>query len=132
MKKLFITYALLWIIPALAAILFLLDFLGNGGAMTASAKGCYITNTCMILLTMIVVYTAIKWFNIKYIRKSIEKDESQFIPWQRKRMLLLLVMVMLNLAAYYLTLDNAGLYCALITLVAATMCYPQKEIPNKK
>ena len=133
MSKLKIAYTLLWIIPALAVMAFWLGWLGTGGALTPFAGTCYIVNTLMILAIMLTVYAAIKWFSIKSVRKSIESEPSQFTTWQMRRTWLLLAAVMVSLAAYYLTLDDAGIYCALITLVAATMCYPQKSMsqPDK-
>jgi len=126
MKKLIIAYILLWIFPVLAAGMYLLDIIHHDGLLTPFAGVCHGINTVMILVTMTVIYTAIKWFDIKSIRKDIENDDTRCIVWQMRRVVMLFATVFVCLLAYYLTLDDAGLYCTLITLVAATMCYPQR------
>lgn len=91
----------------------------------------YLLDTIAILSTAVCVPLALRLFNKVLHEKldalTVTKALNRYLQWGRVRLLILAVPFWFNLLAYYLTLSDTGLYCALIIATASLFCIPSEK-----
>jgi hypothetical protein len=137
MKTIQFIYLVLWLIPATIAVTYIAGYLHPCGTLAAAPVAAYTLETFTILLTLFVIYFAIRIFNFSKVRKSITEEKNtrvahvKFVRWTALRIVLLFVAAMAGLLTFLLTLKEGGAYCTTITLIAALFCFPQESTFRK-
>lgn len=103
------------------------------GIWVGSEQTIYMANTWCVLWTIIGIYMALRLFVFSKIRKQLsDTNESNrlqaFVRWNRARTILLVFTLLINLFAYYATLETTGGLCAAMTFLAAFFCWPMDTI----
>lgn len=79
------------------------------------------------LLTVIVVPVALRMFKTAWVRNNImQKREAGLLKTARLRMLILVLPMILNVALYYLFMNVAFGYMAIILFISLAFIYPSK------
>lgn len=122
-----ISYLVFWLLPLSVVAA---GELGAGwvGLYAEHARGTYLAETLVILLTACCVPVSLKlfsWILAKKIDKvSIDKALRLYLRWSIVRLALLALPVLCGCAVYYLMLSNKSILCALIALTASLFCLP--------
>ena len=81
-----------------------------------------------VLLVIVCVPLSLKLFSLNTQRclRRMNKDEAlaSYHLWSLVRLGLLLICMEIGVLTYYLLLDNKGLFCAGIALIASFFCIP--------
>lgn len=131
-----IIYFIVWVVPIILALTYKLIFFGKERYLVNNLASTYILSTISIFLSLGIIYIALKTFKFSFISKSLQKNKKEqqlriYIKWNIIRYILLLGIIIFDLFVYFYTSNKSGLFCAIITLISATFCYPtEKEIPN--
>ena len=131
-KQLLILYFAVWAVPFLLAGLYFLGLFDQEGFLAQEATSVYLLSFIAIVLSLGVIYLAVKFFNFRFFKRQIKMEDKD---WRLKayiglnifRYALLLGVILFDLYAYYATTNNAGFYCAVITLLAASFCFPTEQ-----
>ena len=101
------------------------------GVLEGDAQMDYILQSIGILLTIGLTPFALRIFNLNLVKRIKELPLQQALKsyriWSDVRLALLLVPAIINLQFYYLTLNNTGLYCAAMALIASLFCVPSES-----
>ena len=101
------------------------------GTLADDAQMEYIFQTMGILMTIVFIPFALRIFNLNLVKRIKELPLQQALKsyriWSDVRLALLLVPALINLQFYYLTLDNTGLFCACMALIASLFCVPSES-----
>lgn len=122
-------FALLWII-ALCIITMFETGIIHEGELAGQATIEFYLETGAIILTLLIIPLSLKLFNRKlsHFRKLILIDAIKaYQQWSSIRLFLLAIIIWGNLVLYYITLNNIGALCALISSIAALFCIPDKK-----
>ncbi len=123
-------YILLWVLPLLLAALYETGVMTEG-LYADDAQVDYILQTAGILLAIGLIPVSLRLFSlslVKYVKNlSLPDALKSYRRWSEVRIGLLLVAVLVNLSAYYLTLNNTGVLCALMALAASLFCVPTRQ-----
>lgn len=124
-----ILYFLVWGIPLALAALYFLGLFEGEDCLANDSKSSYILSAAAILLTLGIIYFAIKLFRFKFISKQLQtpdktKQIKVYINWNILRYLLLLAVIIFDLYLYFVTAGTTGFYCAVIALLSASFCFP--------
>lgn len=91
----------------------------------------YVMETVGILLAVIAIPLSLKLFSFVLKKRIAELNIvnalGRYCFWSAVRLLILLIAVLFNLIVYYSTLDNVGILCALMTVVASFFCLPGEK-----
>lgn len=95
-------------------------------------KTTYIINVVAIALALVGTAVAVKLFNLNtennLRRYTLDDACKAYRVWSFVRLTILFIAVAFGLVAYFLTLDNIGLFCALMVIaVTIVYCIPSKE-----
>ena len=119
-----------WALPLFAVVLGECEIFPEG-LYTGDAQMDYILHTIGILLTVTLIPFALRIFNLNLVKRIKELPLQQALKsyriWSDVRLALLLVPALINLQFYYLTLDNTGLFCACMALIASLFCVPSES-----
>lgn len=120
-------YGLFILLPVLLCILAETDWFPTG-YYADDARMQYVLGTLGILLTLTLVPLSLKLFSFKLFQKlkeaPVERAFKRYKTYCGIRIGLLAVVVLTNIAFYYLTLQNTGLFCTFIGLAASLFCIP--------
>ena len=129
MKATWIIYILAWLIPIALVVLYLAGIIKPMPLQTDEVL-VYMLSITTVALSLLTAWLAMKMFALKPIKtkldtlKGKEKDASiQML--NRVRILAILMVVVLDFAAYYITGSTSPLYLAAILGVALIFCWPQ-------
>ena len=129
MKATWIIYILAWLIPIALVVLYLASIIKPMPSQTDEVL-VYMLSITTVALSLLTAWLAMKMFALKPIKtkldtlKGKEKDASiQML--NRVRILAILMVVVLDFAAYYITGSTSPLYLAAILGVALIFCWPQ-------
>lgn len=130
LRKLKIEFWTVWIITLLIFLAGETEVIANG-LYVGSGQTEFMLGIVCIMLTLIGVPLSLNLFTLnttKGLRRlNLDEALSSYHIWSIIRMAMLLVCIVFNVAAYYLTLDVKALLCALIPLVVTLYCWPTKE-----
>lgn len=124
-----IEFALLWIIAFSIIVLFETGILSEG-ELAGHAQLEFFLETGAIILTLLIIPFSLKQFGQKlnYIRELTLLDAIKaYRKWNTVRLLLFAIIIWGNLILYYVTLNNIGGLCALISSTAALYYLPSKK-----
>lgn len=125
-----VAFILVWALPLVYALLHETGVLSQG-ALAGDARMEYIFQTIGILMTIVLIPFALRIFNLRLVKRIQELPLQQALKsyriWADVRLALLVVPALINLQFYYLTLNNTGLFCAAMSLVASLFCVPSES-----
>lgn len=91
----------------------------------------YILETIGILLAVIAIPLSLKLFSFVLRKRIMEINLfdafKRYCLWSGVRLMILLVAVLFNFVVYYSTLNNVGVLCALMGVVASFFCIPGEK-----
>ena len=123
-------FILVWALPLIYALLHEMGVMPQG-TLADDAQMEYIFQTMCILMTIVFIPFALRIFNLNLVKRIKELPLQQALKsyriWSDVRLALLLVPALINLQFYYLTLDNTGLFCACMALIASLFCVPSES-----
>ena len=123
-------FILVWALPLIYALLHEMGVMPQG-TLADDAQMEYIFQTMGILMTIVFIPFALRIFNLNLVKRIKERPLQQALKsyriWSDVRLALLLVPALINLQFYYLTLDNTGLFCACMALIASLFCVPSES-----
>lgn len=130
MKTLKVEFFATWLVAAVMAVLGETDVIPNG-LVGPNTTGEFKINTAVIMLTVVGVPLALKLFSLNTTKalRRMDNDEalSSYHVWSVVRMAILALDIALGLAAYYVTLNVTGLFCALVALATTLYCWPSSD-----
>ena len=125
-----VAFILVWALPLVYALLHETGVLSQG-ALASDAQMEYIFQTIGILMTIVLIPFALRIFNLNLVKRIQELPLQQALKsyriWADVRLALLVVPALINLQFYYLTLNNTGLFCAAMSLIASLFCVPSES-----
>ncbi len=130
MKTTYIIYALAWVVPIVLTVLYLTGIIPSLSAK-ANETIVYMLSITTVVLSLLTTWLAMKMFAMKPIQarlntlKGAQRDASVQLL-SRIRILMILMVVILDFAAFYITGSTSPLYLAAILGVALIFCWPQK------
>lgn len=84
-----------------------------------------------VLLAICLIPMSLRIFNLsltKYIKTlNIENALKSYRRWSEVRIILLLVVAVFNISLYYWTMDNTGLLCGGMAVLASMFCIPGRK-----
>ena len=123
-------YALMWVLTVLLAALYECDILPQG-LFAGDAQMEYIMQVTSILLTICLIPLSLRLFNLSLTRYvsllPLPEALKSYRRWSEIRIALLLVLALIDLSAYYWTMNTTGLLCAGMTVIASLFCIPSKQ-----
>lgn len=123
-------YALMWVLTVLLAALYECDILPQG-LFAGDAQMEYIMQVTSILLTICLIPLSLRLFNLSLTRYvsllPLPETLKSYRRWSEIRIALLLVLALIDLSAYYWTMNTTGLLCAGMTVIASLFCIPSKQ-----
>lgn len=123
-------YALMWVLTVLLAALYECDILPQG-LFAGDAQMEYIMQVTSILLTICLIPLSLRLFNLSLTRYvsllPLPEALKSYRRWSEIRIALLLVLALIDLSAYYWTMNTTGLLCAGMTIIASLFCIPSKQ-----
>lgn len=130
LKRLQIEFLVFWVVCILFAALNELEVLPNG-FYAGNGNMEYYLETIGIFMTLAFVPAALKLMPYILPKKILPVEDAtarltKYLLWSEVRLSLLFVGTMVNLTIYYLTMNNVGGLCALITLTASLFIRPAK------
>lgn len=125
-----IEYLLVWILPLLLVILYETGFMTEG-VYAGDVRMDYILQTVGILLAVGLIPLSLRLFSLSLVKNvkqlSLPEALKSYRRWSEIRIGMLLVPVLVNLSFYYLTMNNTGVLCAMMALIASLFCIPTRK-----
>lgn len=125
-----IEYAGVWGLPLLLVTLYETGIMAEG-VYAGDARMDYILQSVGILLTVGLIPLSLRLFSLslaKHVKQlSLPEALKSYRRWSEVRIGMLLVPVLVNLSFYYLTLNNTGILCAMMALIASLFCVPTRR-----
>lgn len=125
-----IEYAGVWGLPLLLVTLYETGIMAEG-VYAGDARMDYILQSVGILLTVGLIPLSLRLFSLslaKHVKQlSLPQALKSYRRWSEVRIGMLLVPVLVNLSFYYLTLNNTGILCAMMALIASLFCVPTRR-----
>ena len=115
LRYLQIEYVAVWVLPLLLVALYETGVMTEG-AYAGDVRMDYVLQTVGILLAV---------GNVK--QRSLPEALKSYRRWSEIRTGMLVVPVLVNLSFYYLTLNNTGVLCAMMALIASLFCVPTRK-----
>lgn len=117
-----------WGIVVLTWIQGELDVVPNGALAAHGQQFDFCVDVVLILMMIISVPLALRLFSLNTQRslRRMDKDEalSSYHRWSLVRLLLLWFCAEAGVLVYFLLMDDKGIFCACIALVATFFCVP--------
>lgn len=130
LRLLQLEYGCLWALSLLLVALYESNYFVAGGYV-GDAQAAYLLQCGGILLAVGLIPLALRIFSFSLVKRirflNLEEALKSYRRWSEIRMGLLLAPLLINLSSYYLTLDNMGLLCASMTLIASLFCLPSRS-----
>ena len=129
MKATWIIYILAWLIPIALVVLYLAGIIKPMPLQTDEML-VYMLSITTVALSLLTAWLAMKMFALKPIKTKLDtlkgkEKEASVQMLNRVRILAILMVVVLDFAAYYITGSTSPLYLAAILGVALIFCWPQ-------
>lgn len=127
-RRLYIELFVAWIIIAVTCFLGELDVIPNGALIPKGRQFEFGVDVAVILMTIVCVPLALKLFSLNTQRslRRMDKEEAlmAYHTWSVVRLVLLLLCAEVGIITYFLLMDDKGLYCAGIAMIATFFCIP--------
>lgn len=125
-----ISFYAVWGMVILLVALFELEWLPVG-ALEAQARSVYYLQTVGVLMALALIPTSLKYFHVQVQKLHGQVDRAKVL---RRYLVLsylriggLALPILFNLVLYYLSLNKAPGFMALITLLATIFCIPSEQ-----
>lgn len=129
LRYLQIEYVAVWVLPLLWWL-----FMKQGddrGAYAGDVRMDYVLQTVGILLAVGLIPLSLRLFSLSLVKnvkqRSLPEALKSYRRWSEIRTGMLVVPVLVNLSFYYLTLNNTGVLCAMMALIASLFCVPTRK-----
>lgn len=123
-------YVWVWVLPLVLVALYETGVMTEG-AYAGDVRMDYILQTVGILLAVGLIPLSLRLFSLSLVKhvKQLTLPEAlkSYRRWSEVRIGMLLVPVLVNLSFYYLTLNNTGILCAMMALIASLFCIPTRK-----
>ncbi|MCD8293609.1 MAG: hypothetical protein LUC23_07615 [Prevotellaceae bacterium] len=100
------------------------------GSLAEVKRAAYWSQAAVILLTAVCIPLSLKLFSWVLAGKvntvPLDKALPLYARWCGIRLALLLIPALAGVLSYYLFLNNTGLLCSMMALVASLFCVPGK------
>lgn len=118
-----------WLIPIALVVLYLAGIIKPMPLQTDEML-VYMLSITTVALSLLTAWLAMKMFALKPIKTKLDtlkgkEKEASVQMLNRVRILAILMVVVLDFAAYYITGSTSPLYLATILGVALIFCWPQ-------
>ena len=101
------------------------------GAYAGDVRMDYVLQTVGILLAVGLIPLSLRLFSLSLVKnvkqRSLPEALKSYRRWSEIRTGMLVVPVLVNLSFYYLTLNNTGVLCAMMALIASLFCVPTRK-----
>lgn len=101
------------------------------GVLIGNDNAIYVAQLTGVLLAICLIPMSLRIFNLsltKYIKTlNIENALKSYRRWSEVRIILLLVVAVFNISLYYWTMDNTGLLCGGMAVLASMFCIPGRK-----
>lgn len=98
---------------------------------TIDDRFTYITQCIGILITLALIPSGLRLFQFELVKKikelPLEKALRRYLFWNRIRLALLALPIVINFAFYICTSNNTFLFCGAMALIATFFCIPSEE-----
>lgn len=125
-----VEYLLVWILPLLLVILYETGVMTEG-MYAGDVRMDYILQSVGILLAVGLIPLSLRLFSLSLVKNvkqlSLPEALKSYRRWSEIRIGMLLVPVLVNLSFYYLTMNNTGVLCAMMALIASLFCIPTRK-----
>lgn len=134
-KTIFIITLLL---PLVFVAAYLADAIGTGGGLASNATMVYLLSLTTVVLSLFTAWMSMRLFSLSMVRYRIAKPPLRpsalvYNTICSIRLILLLTVIILDLATYYLTHATSSAYLAGIVYIAVLFCWPrQSELDSLK
>lgn len=123
-------YILVWGLPLVLVALYEAGVMTEG-VYAGDARMDYILQTVGILLAVGLIPMSLRLFSlslVKHVKQlSLQEALKSYRRWSEVRIGMLLVAILVNLSFYYLTMNNTGILCAVMALIASLFCIPTRK-----
>ena len=130
MPKLYVELAVFFVIVLVVAVLGATDVIPNG-LFTGKewVNTAYVINIVTVAGLFIALFLALRLFRLNTDKKQpIDIAVKTYHKWSALRLSVFMVAVVVALVAYFLTLEDSGLFCAaILLLIAMIYCIPSKR-----
>ena len=127
LRYLQIEYVAVWVLPLLLVALYETGVMTEG-AYAGDVRMDYVLQTVGILLA---IPLSLRLFSLSLVKnvkqRSLPEALKSYRRWSEIRTGMLVVPVLVNLSFYYLTLNNTGVLCAMMALIASLFCVPTRK-----
>ena len=123
-------YVWVWVLPLVLVALYETGVMTEG-MYAGDVRMDYMLQTVGILLAVGLIPLSLRLFSlslVKHVKQlTLPKALKSYRRWSEIRIGMLLVPVLVNLSFYYLTLNNTGILCAMMALIASLFCIPTRK-----
>jgi hypothetical protein len=120
-----IEYVAVWVLPLLLVALYETGVMTEG-AYAGDVRMDYVLQTVGILLAVGLIPLSLRLFSLSLVKNVKQRSLPEALKSYR-RWRMLVVPVLVNLSFYYLTLNNTGVLCAMMALIASLFCVPTRK-----
>ena len=129
MKTTWIIYALAWLLPIMLIVLYLTGIIPSLTVHTGETL-VYLLSVTTVVLSLLTAWLAMRIFAMKPVKMRMQmlkgkQKETSFQVLSRVRILMVLMVIIIDFAAYYITGSTSPLYLAAIMGVALIFCWPR-------
>ena len=129
MKTTWIIYALAWLLPIMLIVLYLTGIIPSLTVYTGETL-VYLLSVTTVVLSLLTAWLAMRIFAMKPVKMRMQmlkgkQKETSFQVLSRVRILMVLMVIIIDFAAYYITGSTSPLYLAAIMGVALIFCWPR-------
>lgn len=130
LKMLKAELAVAWIIFGIVMLLGETGIITNGTILPNTQEE-FTMNCCSIMSTLFIIPLSMKLFTLNTTKglRRMNKDEALdfYHMWSGVRLALITAVMAFNATAYYITLNNTGVLCAVICLCITFLCWPSRS-----
>lgn len=130
LKMLKAELAVAWIVFGVVMLLGETGIITNGSVLPNTQEE-FTMNCCCVLSTLLIIPLSMKLFTLNTTKglRRMNKDEALdfYHMWSGIRLTLITAVMAFNAAAYYITLNNTGVLCAIICLCITFFCWPSRS-----
>lgn len=126
-KKLLLLYIGILVVTIFVIFLYEFDVM-DSGLMAESEQSEFLLTAIMELLSLGVAFLGLRLFKFKFIHDDlIKRKESAMMKWGVTRLLILEVPMFFNTLLYYLYMNAAFGYLAIILLLCLPFVFPSQN-----
>lgn len=124
------TYIGLWALPIALCVMYETGIFTEG-LYAADARMEYILQSTYILLTVCLIPFSLRLFTLNLVKRikdlPLMEALKSYRRWSEVRLCLLAVPATIGVSFYYQTLNNTGLFCTAMALIASLFCVPSES-----